>query len=132
MAKIENINSVVSVLTSRINQAKEDNRVSVIVGYSSKYALFVHENLEQRLKGTNRPSGLGVYWGPNGGPKFLEEPARTFQKEIANIITTALKKGVKMLQALFMGGLRLQRESMLRVPVEYGFLKNSAFTREEK
>lgn len=44
---------------------------TVEVGYTAAYAVFVHENMEQTLKGEPRPSGLGTYWNP-GGPKFLE------------------------------------------------------------
>lgn len=46
--------------------------LAVEVGYSASYALFVHENMQQKLKGQRRPSGLGVYWGPAGQPKYLE------------------------------------------------------------
>lgn len=52
-------------------KSPEDPNV-VEVGFSASYALYVHENLDQRLKGVPRPSGLGVYWGPHGQPKFLE------------------------------------------------------------
>lgn len=41
------------------------------VGFTAAYAVFVHEDMEQTLKGQPRPSGLGTYWNP-GGPKFLE------------------------------------------------------------
>lgn len=44
---------------------------TVEVGFTAAYAVFVHENMEQVLKGEPRPSGLGTYWNP-GGPKFLE------------------------------------------------------------
>lgn len=44
---------------------------TVEVGFTAAYAVFVHENMEQVLKGDPRPSGLGTYWNP-GGPKFLE------------------------------------------------------------
>lgn len=52
------------------------------VGYSAAYALFVHENMEQTLRGLKRPSGLGVYWGPKGEAKFLERPFREMRQEI--------------------------------------------------
>lgn len=45
---------------------------AIEVGYNASYAVYVHENMEQKLKGEPRPSGLGVYWGPAGQPKFLE------------------------------------------------------------
>ena len=49
-----------------------DEPAAVEVGYSAAYALEVHENLENKRAGQPRPSGLGVYWGPKGEPKFLE------------------------------------------------------------
>lgn len=42
------------------------------IGFTAAYAVFVHENMEMVLRDQPRPSGLGVYWGPNGQPKFLE------------------------------------------------------------
>lgn len=43
----------------------------VEVGNSAAYAVYVHENTEQKLRGQPRPSGLGTYWNP-GGPKFFQ------------------------------------------------------------
>lgn len=48
---------------------------AVAIGYTANYALSVHENMEQKLKGRPRPSGLGVYWGPHGQPKYLTSAA---------------------------------------------------------
>lgn len=56
------------------------------VGYTASYAVYVHENMEQKLKGKPRPSGLGVYWGPAGGPKFLERAVIELQGEIVDTI----------------------------------------------
>jgi len=56
---------------SSFTRKAQNNRKAVEVGYSAKYAVYVHENLEQKLKGQRRPSGLGVYWGPKGEPQFL-------------------------------------------------------------
>jgi hypothetical protein len=43
------------------------------VGYTSSYAVYVHENLEMKWEGMPRRSGIGVYWGPHGENKFLEK-----------------------------------------------------------
>lgn len=95
--------------------ANEANKASVTVGYTQSYGLFVHENLEA--------------FHPGGGQaKFLEEPARTLEKVLANIIARAMKRGLTMEQALLLAGLRLQRESQKIVPVDTGALKASAFT----
>lgn len=58
----------------------------VQIGYTAAYALYVHEDLEQKLKGKPRPSGLGVYWGPRGEPKFLERPLNESRKDILTIV----------------------------------------------
>jgi len=49
----------------------QNDPLAVEIGFSQHYAAYVHENLEQKLKGAPRPSGLGVYWGPSGEPRFL-------------------------------------------------------------
>ena len=113
-------------------KADRDASASVAVGYSAKYALYVHENKEMKLAGKPRPSGLGTYWGPAGaGPNYLVGPARELSKVIAEIVRTSYAKGVELLQCLFLGGSRLQRESQKRVPVEYSNLRGSGFTEKE-
>ena len=67
---------------------RKEGQTAVVVGYSAAYALAVHENLEQKLKGKPRPSGLGQYWGPSGEPKFLERPFRESKKDILETIAS--------------------------------------------
>lgn len=124
--------------------------VSVIVGYTSAYALYVHENVAMKWRGLPRDRSVrlgkggqhvtyghnavkapGLFWGPTGQAKFLEAPARTFAPELGRIIRELVAKGQPLEKALLVAGLRLQRESMKLVPVEYGFLRASAFTRLE-
>ncbi len=71
---------------------RKESEKSVIVGYSAGYALAVHENMEAKLRGKPRPSGLGVYWGPSGEPKFLERPFREGQKDILETIASYTKE----------------------------------------
>ena len=61
------------------------------VGFSAEYAIYVHENMEQTLKGEPRPSGLGTYWNP-GGPKFLERAVNENGDEIVDIVEAYLEK----------------------------------------
>ena len=68
-----------------------DDDMAVEVGFSSKYALYVHENLEQKLKGKDRQSGLGKYWGPKGEPKFLERSLRDNKDKGLKIIQRKAK-----------------------------------------
>lgn len=132
MAQVTGVDKAMAGLRKRLQVlTKGDNNPSVIVGFEAAYALYVHENKEQRLKGQPRPSGIGVYWGPKGQPKFLEEPARTKAPQMRAAIDRALKAELGVEQALLAAGLVLQREAQKLVPVEYGVLKASAFTRVE-
>lgn len=69
----------------------QDGGMAVEIGYTAEYALYVHEDLEMSLKGEPRPSGLGVYWGPNGENKFLEKTLRENQDLIVQIIEQRAK-----------------------------------------
>lgn len=114
MAKVEGVNEVLKVLNDAGKRADE---VSVIVGYTQAYAIYVHENLEAKH--------------PVGQAKYLEEPARVHAAEIGRIVREAFAKGASLAHALLLGGLRIQRESQLLVPVDTGALKGSAFTMKE-
>lgn len=140
--KIEGLSKLVSKLQKMAAKAKGEN-ASVIVGYTAAYALYVHEAVGEKLRGLPRSPEVdkkgnpkparGYYWDPQGRAqsKFLEEPARTLQPELAQIVQKALMQGKTLSQALLLAGLRLQRESQLRCPVDTGNLKASAFTRLE-
>ena len=69
----------------------QDGAMAVEIGYTAEYALYVHEDLEMSLKGEPRPSGLGVYWGPNGENKFLEKTLRENTDLIVQIIQQRAK-----------------------------------------
>jgi hypothetical protein len=132
MAEITGLQKVVGQLRSL---GAKSTDVSVIVGYTAAYALYVHERIEMKLRGLPRKGGKGSYWDPQGRAqaKFLEAPARLYQRQIAEVVRgSLLKRGATLAQALFMGGLYLQRQSMLLAPVDTGNLKASAFTRLEE
>jgi hypothetical protein len=131
MAQVENVEKVIATLRAKAAAAIKDNNVSVVVGYTAAYALYVHEMMEPKHLGEPRASGIGTYWGPNGSPKFLEAPFREMNNsgELGKIIKGALQQKRTMAQALLLAGLALQAASMKRVPVEYGNLRASAFTR---
>lgn len=63
------------------------------VGFTAEYAIYVHENMEQTLKGEDRPSGLGQYWNP-GGPKFLERAVNENGDEIVDIVEAYLEEAL--------------------------------------
>ena len=77
---------------SAYTRKAQANEFAVEVGFSAAYAVFVHENMDQKLKGKPRPSGLGVYWGPEGQPKFLESAVRDETSNILNIIVSYAKR----------------------------------------
>jgi hypothetical protein len=64
------------------------------VGFTAEYALFVHENMEMKLEGLPRPSGLGTYWNP-GGPKFLERAVSENTQEIMDMILAQAERVLK-------------------------------------
>ena len=85
------------------------HRASVTVGFTTRYAIHVHELHKSKSK-------------------FLENAARENGKEIGRVVRQTFKQTSNMLTSLLIGGLRLQRESQKRVPVDTGALKGSAFT----
>jgi hypothetical protein len=134
--QITGLTKLVDQLRAKAAKSRTDDDASVIVGYTAAYALYVHEKIEMKLQGLPRAKpGKGSYWDPQGRAqaKFLEAPARMHRERIAEIVRQTYKKpGATLAQALLMGGLFLQRESMLLVPVDTGNLKASAFTRLEE
>ncbi len=110
----------------------DETKPVVVVGYEAAYAVKIHEDIEMKMRGKPRPSGIGEYWGPHGQAKFLEQPARQHAADYARIAEEVLKRGGTMTQALVAAGTQLQADSQDLVPVEYGNLKASAFTEVEK
>lgn len=133
MAEVLNLSGLRTKLLLKYKQAARDADVVGLVGYTAAYAIWVHEMPNNDSFGTPRPSGLGVYWGPRGQPKFLEEPARRLANDgtLGNIVARAAKSGKSVKEAILLACLRIQRESQMVVPVEYGNLRASAFTRIE-
>jgi hypothetical protein len=76
---------------SSYTRAAQDGSLSVEVGYTASYAVYVHENLEMKLHGEPRSSGLSVYWGPNGENKFLEKTVTMNEKAIVDIVMKRAK-----------------------------------------
>lgn len=68
-----------------------ENELQVEVGFSADYALYVHENMQVHA-GDPRPSGIGVFWGPAGEPKYLEKARNIVYPNIKSIMEKHLKK----------------------------------------
>jgi hypothetical protein len=118
MARVEGIDRVqkaLEKLKKRYNPYDEE--LSVVVGYSMNYAVYVHEN-----KAAKHPVGKA---------KFLEDPARQLGSELSSMISQDVKKGLKIIDSLLIAGFRLRRESQEQVPVDTSALRSSAFTCKE-
>ena len=119
--------------TRRIKLRKAQDRISVVVGYRSNYALWVHEAVGMKLKGEARPSGIGTYWSPSGATaKFLEIPSRTLTREILRIVVNVTKFGQPLFVGLWHAGKYLLSRSLEIVPVETGELKSSGYSIYDK
>jgi hypothetical protein len=64
------------------------------VGFEAAYALYVHENMEQKLRGEPRPSGFGTYWNP-GGPKFLERAVNEHAGDVVKAVVRRVSEATK-------------------------------------
>lgn len=108
---------MVAQLRAKAAKSLKDDNVSVIVGYTQAYAVYVHENLTARH--------------PVGQAKYLEQPARQLSSDgtLGRIVRQAKQNGQTMAQGLLLAGLRLQRDSQALVPIDTGALRASAFTR---
>ena len=111
---------VIAKLRAQAAKATKAARASVIVGYTASYAIYVHERLDLQHK-------------PGKTAKFLTGPAKALSEQgiLQEIIVAAFKLGRTMAQCLLLAGLRIQRESMMVVPVDTGALRASAFTKLE-
>ena len=111
--KVGGLSKLQSMLQKLQRKAKEAE-ATVQVGFTQKYAVYVHEN-------------IGSYHKV-GQAKFLEVPARSLQTELRRIISEVYQQTGSMRQALLMAGYRLQREAQLLTPVDTSALKASAYT----
>ena len=116
--KMQKLESLVAKLKLLEKRAKDEADTVVVVGFTQRYAIHVHENPEAHH--------------PIGEYKYLEKPARSMGSEIGQIIATTYKKTKSLAKSLLVGGLRLQRAAQKLVPLDTGALKASAFTAFEK
>lgn len=86
--------------------------ISIVVGYSQRYALEVHErtDIQHRV----------------GQSKYLEEAARVNEPNIKSTLRNSTRK--TLAENMLKCGLLIQRESQQLVPVDTSALKASAFT----
>ncbi len=113
--KMENLETLIVALNKRIEKSQKDTGSSYVVGYTAPYAVFVHENLVVKHKSPTQA-------------KYLEQPAREKQGELAESIKNSMQKGQSLLQALSLAGIRLLQFSQALVPVGTGLLKRSGYS----
>lgn len=65
-------------------------RITGRVGYSAKYALYVH-NASGKLAGKPRSNGNGTYWSPGGEPQFLTKAAQRTKDLVDSVIKKEMK-----------------------------------------
>lgn len=118
---VQRLDSVVRRLRKRAARTRRDLNTSVVVGYTTSYAVYVHEDLVARhAYGTQA--------------KFLEAPAIRMRNDrtLSDIINKKLRSGASLGTALLAAGKKLQIESQKIVPVDTGALRASCFVRVEK
>ena len=118
-AKIEGLDKLNSQLRVLAAKAKEGSREDVIVGFTQRYAIWVHE--------VQARHNAGQQW------KYLEMPARRLANtgELIRIVKQSYEVANNLTRSMLMAGLRIQREAQDIVPVDTGALKASAFTTKE-
>ena len=126
-ATVKGVDELKRTLTKHGNRARKATLRRINVGFKAPYALYVHENTEMKWQGLPRKSGIGVYWGPHGQAKFLEEPARELKPQIAARIVQVTRSTKSVFRGLYSGGVLLRNAAQKLVPVEYGELHDSAF-----
>jgi len=88
------------------------------VGYEAPYAVYVHEN---------RQAHHDI-----GKAGFLIDPFRRLRAELRKQIAEDLRSGRTLKEAMLRAGMKLMYASQEEVPVDTGFLKDSAFARVEE
>lgn len=116
-AKIEGIDRLVTRLRKMAKDAKNANQ-SVVVGFSQRYAIYVHEDLTAYHK--------------VGKAKFLESNARRMRKRLGKMIAKVFKKTKNMKQALLTGGYALLRPAQKDCPVDTSALRASGYVALER
>ena len=71
---------------SAYTRRAQGNPNGIEIGYSADYAIYVHENVEEKWRGKERKDGIGVYWGPKGESQFLLKAIKAKQKEFIDAV----------------------------------------------
>lgn len=107
------LKSVLTEIHKRRAKAMLDSEAVTTVGYSADYAVPVHERTDLRH--------------PVGQAKFLEQPIRTEEKPMADIIHSRLLARESLKNAQLAAAKHLMKVSLQLVPVDTGALRDSWF-----
>jgi hypothetical protein len=113
--KVQNLSRLVGAIDKEINRSRREDRVRGTVGYAAPYSVYVHENL--------------AAYHETGQAKFLEQPARQMANsgELGKIVYQGRLAGLSQRRAIERALNELKRVSQRLVPVDTGFLRDSAF-----
>jgi hypothetical protein len=95
-----------------VARAREDN-CEMEVGYEAPYATLVHEDL--------------LMPHANGQAKYLEQPLRESEDEVRSLVRDMRGAGIPLNRCLEAAGRLILEKSQPLVPVDTGFLRDSAF-----
>ena len=109
---------VVAKLKEMAAKVLTQKGISVTVGFTASYAIFVHERTDLNHN--------------VGQAKFLEQPAREMRTQLTALIVSLVKRGVSIGEAMLVAGQALQAAAQKLSPVDTGNLKASAFTRLDR
>lgn len=114
--QIESLKPVVDRLMAKAARVRDGSRASVIVGYNTSYALYVHEDLSM-----NHPRG--------GQAKYLTTPVYLYSNRILDEIVDFMRhrKKATFSQGLIKGAEFIMKRSIPLVPVDTGRLLMSRF-----
>lgn len=115
--RVYNLEKILRELRRRRRTAN-DRLSELKVGYSAPHAVPVHERLD-------------VYH-PRGQAKFLEQPLRTEQRQMAAIIRSKLRARMSLMGAQMEAAKHLMKVSLQLVPIDEGILRDSWFIKSAK
>jgi len=79
---------------SAYTRKAQDGTPTVEVGYTAKYARWVHDKTQMKLRGKPRRSGIGTYWNP-GEAQFLKKAYDESIRDVIGLVEKFIKKDQK-------------------------------------
>ncbi len=111
--RVFNLEKILTELRKRRREGEQKSEIRI--GYTAEYAVPVHERTDLHHE--------------HGQAKFLEQPIRTEEKKMADIIRAKLQARKSLQEAQLEAGKHLLSVSLTLVPVDTGELKASGFVK---